>query len=153
MKKSLVVLIALTLSASVFAQDYNQAIGLRFGYDFALAYKDNVSSANFYEIGVNLHPWGNALGVNAYGFYNWNHAFSGARGLSWYVGPGATIGLYNDGFAASINCMIGLEYKFAGAPIALSLDYAPGLGFYNNNDLNGFGFCGYIGGLGVKYTF
>ncbi len=151
MKKILIILAALTISVSAFSQSYKNAIGLRLGYDFAITYKANLSESNFLDFGVNLHPWG-GFGVNVYGFYDWNFNISGVDGLSWYVGPGVTLG-YWGGFAASINGIIGLEYKFANIPLALSVDYAPGIGFYAGGGGFHIGYSGYIGGLGVKYTF
>lgn len=153
MKKILVILAALTISVSAFSQSYKNAIGLRLGYEFSVTYKSFLSEENFLEFGVNLHPFDtyNHFGVNVYGFYEWNFNIGGVDGLTWYVGPGLSLG-YRNGFTASVNCMIGIEYKFPSIPLALSLDYAPGIRYYGGYE-HPFGYAEYLGGIGVKYTF
>lgn len=154
MKKSILLALVLLLigSTSAYSQQYRHAVGLKFGYDFALTYKLNLSEANSLDLGLNLHPWGH-FGLNVYGYYNWQWAINPVPGLSWYVGPGAHIGFLHQDFYFSINGQIGLEYKFQNIPLALSLDWGPGVGFRAGKDYFGVGFAGYYGGLGVKYTF
>lgn len=149
MKKIFVILAVLTISVSAFSQSYKNAIGVKLGYDMAITYKTNLSEANFLDFSVDfsgVFSGGSYFGITAGGFYNWN--FVVADGLSVYVGPGVYLGLYSSSFYASINAMLGIEYKFANAPIAISLDYTPGLRITPN-----IGYAGYSGGLGVKYTF
>lgn len=58
-----------------------------------------------------------------------------ARGFNLYAGAGVNIGVLNlDGdhdtdFAIGIAPIVGVEYKFARAPIALAVDYKPNLNF------------------------
>lgn len=151
MKRFLVILAALIISVSAFSQSYKNAIGVKLGYDMALTYKTNLSEANFLDFSVDFSFFHKGyFGVTAGGFYNWN--FVVADGLSLYVGPGVYLGVglsdNSAAFYASINAMLGIEYKFANAPIAISLDYTPGLRICPN-----IGYSGYAGGLGVKYTF
>ncbi len=155
MKKLLTLVLALTLGVSaLFAQDYKQAIGLRLGYDLSITYKTFVSQENFVDVGINLEPFKkDSFGVTVYGFYDWNFDIPQVDGLSWYVGPGAQVGLHTHAFYVAINGQIGLEYKFNNIPLTLSLDYAPGLGIYMGKEAVGFAYAGGFGGLGVRYTF
>ena len=77
---------------------------------------------------------------------------NGAAGLQWYIGPGAHIGFYNtkygDDSFIGVDGVIGLDYKFRGAPINISLDWQPSFEFGDNR-----GFVSSWGGLGIRYTF
>jgi hypothetical protein len=91
-------------------------------------------------------------GVRFTGLYEIHGDISGATGLKWYIGPGAHIGFYGtkygDGVFAGLDGVLGLDYKFSGAPINISLDWQPSFEFGA-----GRGFYGSWGGLGVRYTF
>lgn len=147
MKKILVLIAAMTISISAFAQNYKQAVGVKFGNTYSIEYKLNTSTQNFVQFGLQ-GPW-NASGMFFSGFYNWNFNIDPAPGLSWYIGPGAYIGGYfkPTDFYISANVMLGIEYKFDTAPIALAIDFTPGIGIAPK-----FHFSWNIG-LGVKYAF
>ena len=91
-------------------------------------------------------------GFRLTGLYEIHGPVSGATGLKWYIGPGAHIGFYNtkngDGTYAGIDGVLGLDYKFKGAPINMSVDWQPSFEFGTNR-----GFYGNWGGFGVRYTF
>ena len=91
-------------------------------------------------------------GFRITGLYEIHGPISGAAGLKWYIGPGAHIGFYNtksgNGSFAGIDGVLGLDYKFNGAPINLSLDWQPSFEFGDTR-----GFVGSWGGLGIRYTF
>ena len=91
-------------------------------------------------------------GTRITGLYEIHGPINGATGLQWYIGPGAHIGFYNskngDGAFAGIDGVLGLDYKFKGAPINMSLDWQPSFEFGTNR-----GFYGNWGGLGIRYTF
>ena len=100
-------------------------------------------------------------GARITGLYEFHFDFEGAPGLKWYVGPGAHIGFYNNsyydknyydgngsGSYIGIDGVLGLDYKFTGAPINLSLDWQPSFEFGVNR-----GFINSWGGLGIRYTF
>ena len=91
-------------------------------------------------------------GIRITGLYEIHGDINGAPGLKWYIGPGAHIGAYNskygDGAYIGIDGVIGLDYKFNGAPINVSLDWQPSIEFGD-----GRGFYGGWGGLGIRYTF
>lgn len=91
-------------------------------------------------------------GFRLTGLYEIHGDINGAAGLKWYIGPGAHIGVYGDkygdGAFIGIDGVIGLDYKFNGAPINVSLDWQPAIEFGD-----GRGFYAGWGGLGIRYTF
>lgn len=94
-------------------------------------------------------------GFRLTGLYEFHGDIAGAQGLKWYIGPGAHVGFYNgsrnnddDDIALGIDGVLGLDYKFRGAPINMSLDWQPAFEFGD-----GRGFSGSWGGLGIRYTF
>ena len=95
-------------------------------------------------------------GVRFTGLYEIHGDIKDAQGLKWYIGPGAHIGIYDyykgnkhiDGTYIGIDGVLGLDYKFRGAPINMSIDWQPSFEF---GDF--VGFVGNWGGLGIRYTF
>ena len=63
------------------------------------------------------------------------------------VNPSAASGKKTVTFAG-VDGVLGLDYKFNGAPINMSLDWQPSFEFGTNR-----GFYGNWGGLGIRYTF
>ena len=87
------------------------------------------------------------------GLYEVYNPINGAAGLSWYYGGGATIGsIKAKGFDGDVylgaNGVLGLDYKFNGAPINLSLDWIPTLQLTPSTNF----YSGDVG-LGVRFTF
>lgn len=91
-------------------------------------------------------------GVRVTGLYEIHGQIADVEGFKWYIGPGAHLGFYNDkhadGVFFGIDGVIGLDYKFTGAPINVSLDWQPAVEFGS-----GRGFQAGWGGLGIRYTF
>ena len=90
-------------------------------------------------------------GFRITGLYEIHGPINGANGLQWYIGPGAHVGFYNSRYGNAsfigIDGVLGLDYKFNGAPINISLDWQPSFEFGDNR-----GFVGNWGGLGIRYT-
>jgi len=107
----------------------------------------NTSSSYTTAVGLKFYP--GALTVKH--FINDGVAL---EGLKWYVGPGVHVGFYDTryggGTALGIDGVLGLDYKFQGAPIEASVDWQPSFEFGTNYDN---GFIGGYGGLGIRYAF
>jgi hypothetical protein len=151
--------------SSLQAQGYEKAIGLRLGYPVSISYKmflNNSNNAieafvNYRSQKVFSYGW-TRVGVGA--AYQVHNPISEVDGLQWYYGGGASLYFwtYDDGFAdfadeanlsLGIQGYLGLDYKFANAPVNLSLDWVPT--FYISGYGDGFGADN--GALAVRYTF
>ena len=149
-----------TAHAQNMSSSYTTALGIKvWGDGGGISVKHFITSNHALE-GIGYF-WNG--GARITGLYEFHFEFVGAPGLRWYVGPGAHVGFYNnhyydrhypnDPYPASrsfvgIDGVIGLDYKFTGAPINLSIDWQPSFEFGDNR-----GFVGSWGGLGVRYTF
>lgn len=155
MKKTIVLFIGLLSALSIFAQSrstnsssYKTALGVKVWDGGGISFKHFLTDRNAIElIG---YFWNRGSRIT--GLYEIHGPISGAGGLQWYIGPGAHIGFYNtrygDGVFAGIDGVLGLDYKFKGAPINMSVDWQPSIEFGDNR-----GFVGSWGGLGIRYTF
>ncbi|WP_143774420.1 hypothetical protein [Niastella vici] len=140
--------------AQSMGSEYRTAIGAKF-WPGALTIKHFIKDDAALE-GI-AYFWEH--GFRFTGLYEFHGDINSAPGLKWYVGPGAHIGWYNNGYwyhdhyyddgAASfgIDGVLGLDYKFRGAPIAMSLDINPYFEFLHHPYANVWG------GLGIKFTF
>jgi len=161
-----IILIAFTLflvinsqaqSKSTNSSSYKTALGVKVWDGAGISFKHFLEGNNALElIG---YFWGH--GARITGLYEIHGPIKGATGLKWYIGPGAHIGFYDghhhhhhDGdddhhhTHIGIDGVIGLDYKFNGAPINVSIDWQPAFEFGH-----GSGFYGSWGGLGIRYTF
>ena len=138
-------------SKSTNSSSYQTALGVKF-YPGGITLKHFFSGNNAGElIG---YFWNR--GVRVTGLYEIHGDINGAQGLKWYVGPGAHIGFYDyynrnnhiDGTFFGIDGVLGLDYKFNGAPINMSIDWQPSFEFGDY-----VGFVGNWGGLAIRYTF
>ena len=163
-KKLLVVTVILFIVISTQAQSrsshsssYTTALGVKVWDGAGISLKHFFNGSNnageligyFYKHGFRLT-----------GLYEIHGDINGAPGLKWYLGPGAHIGFYDAGYMhrgyyysdsrthIGIDGVIGLDYKFNGAPINMSIDWQPAFEFGD-----GGGFYGSWGGLGIRYTF
>ncbi len=155
MRKVIALVVLLSVASLVQAQSkssngssYRTALGVKVWDGAGISFKQFVSGNNAIElIG---YFWNQGMRIT--GLYEIHGPISGANGLQWYIGPGAHFGFYNTknggGTFAGIDGVLGLYYKFNGAPINLSLDWQPSFEFGD-----GRGFVGSWGGLGIRYTF
>lgn len=155
MRKILIVTVLLLIvslsqaqSKSTNGSSYKTALGVKVFDGGGITFKHFLSDKNALElIG---YFWNR--GTRITGLYEIHGPIKGATGLQWYIGPGAHIGFYNskygDGVFLGIDGVLGLDYKFKGAPINISLDWQPSFEFGDNR-----GFYGNWGGLGIRYTF
>lgn len=143
------------LSAQSMGSTYETAVGVKF-WPGALSIKHFTSDNTALEGLVNF--WDH--GFRLTGLYELHgEVSSDVPGLKWYIGPGAHIGWYNGGWyrgdhyygdgslSLGVDGVLGVDYKFNGAPIALSLDIQPYFELLNHPYIDVWG------GLGVRYTF
>ena len=138
-------------SKSANSSSYQTALGVKF-YPAGITFKHFFNGKNAGElIG---YFW--ERGVRITGLYEIHGDISGASGLKWYIGPGAHIGFYDhyyhnnyyNGTFFGIDGVLGLDYKFNGAPINMSIDWQPSFEFGDYSR-----FYGGWGGIGIRYTF
>lgn len=156
MKKQLIALGVVLLTgigvasaqSNVTSQDYKTALGVKF-------YPGAVSLKHFVKPNAALEGLGYFWnrGARITGLYEFHGDINGAQGLKWYVGPGAHVGFYNTkyggGSSFGVDGVLGLDYKFKGAPINMSVDWQPSFEFNGAYD----GFSGNWGGLAIRYVF
>ena len=126
---------------------YTTALGVKVWDGGGISLKHFVGGNNALE-GIGYF-W--RQGARITGLYEIHGAINNAGGLQWYIGPGAHVGFYNDRYGnrnfIGIDGVLGLDYKFSGAPINVSIDWQPSFEFGDNR-----GFVGNWGGLGIRYT-
>lgn len=140
------------------AQDYQSAVGVRFGYPFSVSYKTFVSEKNAIEAYVGFRGYsGIANWISINGAYQIHNDISSVDGLQWYYGGGAGVQFWSYDFddsgstTFSISGYLGLQYTFADAPVSLTVDWVPTvfLGSSRYNSFNTFG--GGYGALTARY--
>ncbi len=159
MKKALLTLsLIVCFAAAMYGQsEYKSAIGLRFGYPVSLSYKTFISEPGAIEAFVGFRSWSGYSRISLGALYQHHMQFPDVEGLKWYFGGGASVGFnnYSDSayddestFGIGIIGCLGLDYKFANAPVNLSLDWTPTVIIGGYGD--GFG-AGY-GALSARYV-
>ena len=150
----------LLVSARLQAQDYKTAAGLKFGgFENGLSVKYFMDERTALEGILGLRSHGAVLT----GLYELHQPAFNTEGLKFYYGFGAHLGSVGAGAYKTIgggdqiytnkhillgaDGVLGLEYKLAEAPIAISLDLNPRL------ELATGPFFDLAPGLGLKYTF
>ena len=143
MKKFFLMAALMVATLSVSAQDYDWAVGLRGGGFSGLTGKKNMGTTAI-EAGLSLY--GSGLSID--GVYEWQQPVIG-DGFHLYYGAGAYLTLAGEYVGLGAEGVVGLEYRLPiNFPLAVSLDYRPGL-----NLIGGVGFWGGNFGFGVKYCF
>lgn len=159
MIKKSVALVALIVFCTLASAQINEnAIGLRIGgsnsYGAEFSYQRGLSNKNRVEVDLGLRSRETYSAFALTGIYQWVWPIQ--DGFSWYAGPGAQIGAWNnrddntyndeDGAWLAILGQIGAEYQF-DIPLQLSLDIRPGFAFGDvYDDIFDVGFS-------VRYTF
>ncbi|MCW5924558.1 MAG: hypothetical protein KIS77_19730 [Saprospiraceae bacterium] len=161
--KKLFFTLALVLGCyfAAFSQkNYTNAIGLRLGYPTSITYKHFISEPGAIEVFAGFRSYSGYGWFNAAAAYEHHFDISGVDGLNWYAGGGVSAFFWNDRDNIFVNNrdykstsigvfgVIGLDYKFANAPLNLSVDWMP-LVFLNGY---GSGFGGGYGALSARYV-
>ena len=158
MKKIFAIALFIICAKFSFAQTepsstYRQAIGIKFPGGFSVTYKKFVTQSNNLEAQVTA--WNKGFRMS--GLYEFNfYSFNNVEGLAWFVGSGVHLGFWKDQYQKDYNSkadfgidgIIGLDYKFRGVPINVSLDWEPSITLVGTA-----GFTPSYGGFAVRYTF
>lgn len=152
MKKKVLALFALVWPlaglSTVHAQEYNTAISVNLGADMGFGFKHFLGERSAIEaqLGYNI----GCDGVMLSAVYQYHVPL--ATGFSLYAGGGLNIGALhlgkhqNSDFAIGLDPTVGFEYKFAGAPIALAVDYKPNINFTPHSQWD-------LAAFKIRYTF
>jgi len=136
------------------AQGYDNAIGGRFGAANGITFKTTLGENKMLDLIANFRSNNNYKYFRVTGLYEVYLPIPEARGLNWYYGGGASIGSitrkYDDtsDLYLSLDGVLGLDYKFADAPINLSLDWKPAIQLTPDTDFDASGV-----GLSLRFTF
>jgi hypothetical protein len=155
---SLISATILFIGNTSYAQNYQTAVGLKFG-----GYENGVSLKYFTTKDISLEG---VLGLRSHGavltgLYEINQTAFNVAELKFYYGAGAHVGAIGNGQYQGIgstnytsntlllgaDAVVGLEYVIPKAPIAISLDLNPRL------ELASGPFFDLAPGLGLKSTF
>lgn len=138
------------------AQDYRHALGGRFGTANGLTFKTFVAGDRAWDLILNFRDNRNYSSFRFTGLYEIHDPINGAPGLNWYYGVGGTVGTFkwkhdhddDSRVYLAVDGVLGLDYKFNGAPINLALDWKPAIELNPNTEFNAEGV-----GLSVRFTF
>jgi hypothetical protein len=130
MRSIILLLVFLTISGlynHLSAQDYKLAVGLRFStaaptLNNGISIKYFIDSSNAVE---GLLSFGSRFGIG--GLYEKHQLIGGTPAFTWFYGGGAYIGFEGGQTWFGPTGVVGLDYKFASAPVDLSLDWKPEL--------------------------
>lgn len=143
----ILILCATKIHAQALGSTYKTAVGVKF-------YPAGISVKHFTKPNVALEGiayfW--PRGSRFTGLYEFHGNIENAKGLKWYAGPGAHIGLYRNryyggGTSIGVDGVLGLDYKIKSVPFNVSLDWQPSFEFGNYA-----GFDGDFGGFAIRYT-
>lgn len=163
--KKLSYLLMFFISSTLFAQDYNNSIGLRFGsgyYDnIGVAFKTFITEQGAIEADLGFrnyshhnYSWTN---VSLSGAYQHHFPIGKIENFKWFVGGGIVLAnsfsdhADREGFNFGIYPTGGVEYKLKNAPFVFSADIRPTIhvveayNYYDNVYVNA--------GITARYTF
>ena len=156
--KKLVLSTVLSLTFLLFSQSskgqYKNALGVRLGDAYGVTFKTFLQSNKALDFILNVRSRETYSQFRLSGLYEVHNPINNAPGLRWYYGGGGTIGSIDykrsdeSDLLLSIDGVLGLDYKFNGAPINASLDWKPAIELTPNTDFDPRGI-----GLSIRITF
>ncbi len=81
--------------------------------------------------------------------YQYHKEFPNADGFQWFAGGGPSIAFFDGDSDVLLRPVVGLDYKIANVPLAISFDWRPWIYFGDTND----DFDAARFGLSFRYTF
>ncbi len=140
------------------AQNFNSAIGARFGYPLSITYKQFINESAAFEVFGGTRGNTGSFGYRWFsvsGAYQIHKPIESIEGLDYYYGAGASVYFWTFDFdtdsaktSFGLQGYLGLSYTFDDKPINVSLDWVPT--FFLNGYGDSFG-AGY-GSLAVRYV-
>ncbi|WP_442589029.1 hypothetical protein ACSBL2_23690 [Pedobacter sp. AW31-3R] len=152
----LAVIATFAIQFSSKAQDYDNAIGGRFGAANGVTFKTSLGDNKMIDLIANFRSNDNYRYFRITGLYEVYKPIQNAAGLNWYYGAGASIGTAkwrhfdnrSSDLYLSVDGVLGLDYKFVDAPINISLDWKPAIELTPDTDFDASGV-----GLSLRFTF
>ncbi|WP_174238673.1 hypothetical protein [Pedobacter sp. L105] len=150
----LTIIAAFAIQTSSKAQGYDNAIGGRFGEANGVTFKTTLGENKMLDLIANFRSHDGYRYFRVTGLYEIYNPITNAPGLNWYYGVGGSIGsakyIYTDNtdLYLSVDGVLGLDYKFADAPINISLDWKPAIQLSPDSNFDASGL-----GLSVRFTF
>lgn len=144
-------LIVLAIFAVSVLSSNAQEVGIRFGgtSGFGGVAIDGVFAAGqFSRIHADVGIYQGGLGIDAL----WDFLYKPINGeaFNWYLGAGPSTYI-GDVFQLGASGEIGLEYRFASAPVALGIDWRPTLWIVDEHSNTSFGANSF--GINARYVF
>jgi hypothetical protein len=148
MKKILMlnlVLVLISVSNRIHAQEYKMALGARFTAAQATV-NNGISFRYFLNENHALEGLLSFDPVSIGGLYEVYRPL-GAPGFQWFFGGGAYVS-FNDNDVLGAMGVVGLDYKFQKVPLNISIDWKPELSLVKE-----IGFEAATVGLGIRFAF
>ncbi len=141
------ILLVATLTIFTLGMANAQELGLRFGQVSGgnVAVDGIFSTGQFSRIHADVSFGNSGVGIDA--LWDFLYRPLGDEAFNWYVGAGPYTFIGNS-FDLGIAGEIGLEYRFAGAPLALGADWRPYFELIDETSLHAGGF-----GLNIRWVF
>ena len=138
--------LVLVLTLAAYCNSNSQELGIRLGNVSAgnVAIDAVFSTSKFSRIHTDLSI---GHGVDIDVLWDFIYRPLGEEAFNWYLGAGPYMQI-DDPFWFGVAGEIGLEYRFAGAPLALGFDWRPKLSIVESTDLHFEGF-----GFNIRYVF
>lgn len=131
MKKLIANLIGIILFASLAAQPYENAAGIKAGYSTGIVFKHFANR----DFALEAQALYNTHGFQITALYEYQFTPHPKERLQYFVGAGALGGNWDDEFSAGVAAILGTEFIFRKAPLILGLEWKPMLSIYKPLDI------------------
>ncbi|MFZ5941193.1 MAG: hypothetical protein ACOYXB_11535 [Bacteroidota bacterium] len=142
--KTLLFLLLIFATTVAYAQEYEQAVGIRAGYSGGISYRKFFNAWYGGEVIAQY----NRNGFQVAGLAEWQTAPFKVDRLCLFSGGGIYAGNWDGQFAFGITAVAGIEYVLRDLPLAVSFDYKPMLNLGKVLALDPFDFA-----FSLRYTF